>query len=340
MKIWLVVTSSDKESIRYYLYNRTEADESQSIVYLLSYNTKLENYTLASMHAVEVPISDGLREVCYYVLPLESDPDQTGRPNVPLPTILSVHGGPWSAVSWGLDTEMQAWASRGYAVLTCNFRGSTGYGKNFLNAGNREWGRKMQNDLTDAVRWAVKHHIADPEKVAIMGGSYGGYATLAGMAFTPDVYACGVDIVGISNLETDMKSIPPYWKPVFESFKYRVGGDPYTEEGKAFLEKISPLYSVEQIRKPLLIAQGANDPRVNRNESDQIVEALKKNSVEVTYVVFPDEGHGFARSENRLAFFAIAENFLADCLGGKAEPIGNALNASTATFQEAPGAFL
>lgn len=334
MSIWLVAVSSDNQSAQLFLYNRTVANESEAITYLLSYNTKLENYTLTTMHAVEVPVADGFMEVCYYILPLESDPNRTGIPDRPLPTILGVHGGPRSRVSWGLNTELQAWASRGYAIITCNFRGSTGYGKRFLVAGNKEWGKKMQQDLTDAVRWAVKKKISDPKRVAIMGGSYGGYATLAGMAFTPEVYACGVDIVGPSNLVTLLKSIPPYWKPQYETLKHLIGAGPDTPEGREFLQSISPLFSADKIRKPLLIAQGANDPRVKKNESDQIVEALKKNSVNVTYLVFPDEGHGFGRAPNRLAFFALAEQFLAKCLGGRAEPIGNALNGSTVQVQE------
>jgi len=248
--------------------------------------------------------------------------------------VLSVHGGPWSRDVWGLNGETQLLANRGYAVLQCNFRGSVGYGKTYLNAGNGQWGRKMQADLNDAVSWAVKERNAETGRVAIMGGSYGGYAALAGLAFTPDFYACGIDIVGPSNLITLLKSIPPYWKPLYESLKYRLGADPDTNEGREFLARVSPLYSADKIKKPLLIAQGANDPRVKKSESDQIVAAVKKHSIPITYLVLPDEGHGFERPENRFAFTAVAEHFLAKCLGGRAEPIGDTLLASTIKIEE------
>jgi dipeptidyl aminopeptidase/acylaminoacyl peptidase len=213
-------------------------------------------------------------------------------------------------------------------VLSVNFRGSTGFGKAFVNAANREWAGKMHEDLIDAVEWAVRERIADPQRIAIMGGSYGGYATLVGLTFTPDVFACGVDIVGPSNLVTLLETIPPYWEPLLELWKRRVG-DPTTEEGRAFLEQRSPLAFADRIIRPLLIGHGANDPRVKQSESDQIVKALQDKQIPVTYVLYPDEGHGFARPENNLSFFAIAEAFLAQHLGGRYEPIGEDFEGSS-----------
>ena len=235
--------------------------------------------------------------------------------------VLLVHGGPWARDVYGFDPNHQWLANRGYAVLSVNFRGSTGFGKKFVNAGDLQWGRKMHDDLLDAVDWAVKEGIADKTRVAIMGGSYGGYATLAGLAFTPEVFCCGVDIVGPSNLETLLATIPPYWAAFFENLARRVG-DPRTEAGRKLLKERSPLNSAGAIAKPLLIGQGANDPRVKQAESDQIVDAMRAKGLPVTYVLYPDEGHGFAVPENRMSFFAIAEAFLAAHLGGRAEPFG------------------
>ena len=202
-----------------------------------------------------------------------------------------------------------------------NFRGSTGFGKAFLNAGDLQWGRKMHDDLIDAVEWAVQQGIADRGRIAIMGGSYGGYATLAGLAFTPEVFCCGVDIVGPSNLETLLATVPPYWAAFFENLARRVG-DPRTEEGRKLLQERSPLHAAARITKPLLIGQGANDPRVKQAESDQIIQAMHAKSLPVTYVLYPQEGHGFAVPENSLSFNAIAETFLAAHLGGRCEPFG------------------
>ena len=238
--------------------------------------------------------------------------------------------------SWGV--AMHAWV--GYTasaqVLSDVAReklGSTGFGKAFLNAANKQWGLTMHDDLIDAVDWAIAEGITEAGKVAIMGGSYGGYATLAGLTFTPEVFACGVDIVGPSNLETLLETIPPYWAPLVKTFHERMG-NPGTEEGKALLRAASPLYKADRITKPLLIAQGANDPRVKQSESDQIVGAMKAAGIPVTYVLYPDEGHGFARPENNIAFYAIAENFLAECLGGRAEPLGDALRPASAQIIE------
>ena len=217
--------------------------------------------------------------------------------------------------------------------MSVNFRGSTGFGKEFISAGDLQWGRAMHDDLIDAVDWAVERGVAQADKVAIMGGSYGGYATLAGLTFTPEKFACGVDIVGPSNLETLLKTIPPYWEPMVRQFHERMG-NPNTPEGLAMLKERSPLYSANRIQRPLLIGQGANDPRVNQAESDQIVAAMKANNIPVTYVLFPDEGHGFAKPANNIAFNAVAENFLAQCLGGRAEPVGDTVRGSTAQIVE------
>jgi dipeptidyl aminopeptidase/acylaminoacyl peptidase len=247
----------------------------------------------------------------------------------PVPMVLLVHGGPWARDGYGYNSSHQWLANRGYAVLSVNFRSSTGFGKKFVQAGDQQWGRKMHDDLIDAVDWAVKNGVTTKDKVAIMGGSYGGYATLAGLTMTPDAFACGVDIVGPSNLFTLLKTVPSYWEAGKQQM-YRRMGDPGTPEGQALLKERSPLTYADAIKRPLLIGQGANDPRVNVAESDQIVAAMKAKNIPVTYVVFPDEGHGFARPVNNIAFSAVAENFLAQCLGGRAEPVGGALAASTA----------
>lgn len=284
---------------------------------------------LVPMYPVEIKSRDGLNLVSYLTLPKSADANADGKADKPVPMVLFVHGGPWGRDSYGFNSYHQWMANRGYAVLSVNFRASTGFGKDFISAGDLEWGRKMQDDLTDAVAWAVKSGVAQKDKVAIMGGSYGGYATLAGLTYTPEVYACGVDIVGPSNLETLLKTIPPYWAPIVNQFHKRMG-NPNTPEGLALLKERSPLYSADKIVRPLLIGQGANDPRVNKAESDQIVSAMKAKGIPVTYVLFPDEGHGFAKPTNNIAFNAVTESFLAKCLGGRAEPIGDTVRKSTA----------
>jgi dipeptidyl aminopeptidase/acylaminoacyl peptidase len=324
---WVVAFLMDNGPVRYYHYDRP----TRKSTFLFTSRTGLEGWKLQKMHPVTIKSRDGLNLVCYLTLPPGTDKDDKGRPDEPVPLVLDVHGGPWGRDSWGLNSEHQFLANRGYAVLSVNFRGSTGFGKKFVNAGDKEWAGKMHDDLLDAVAWAVKEKIAAKDKVAIMGGSYGGYATLVGMTFTPDVFACGVDIVGPSNLVTLLKSVPPYWKPALDLFKSRVGNLD-TDAGQKLLEARSPLNRADRIRKPLLIGQGANDPRVKQAESDQIVKAMQAKKIPVTYVLFPDEGHGFARPENRLAFYAITEAFLAKHLGGRYEAFGDAGKASTITI--------
>jgi dipeptidyl aminopeptidase/acylaminoacyl peptidase len=329
---WLVGFVMDDGPVRYYFYDR----DTKEPKFLFSNRKDLEGQPLQKMHSQIIDARDGMKLVSYLTLPPGSDPDGDGRPNKPLPLILNVHGGPWARDSWGFDPEHQLLANRGYAVLSVNYRGSTGFGKKFVNAGNKEWAAKMHDDLLDAVDWAVKEKIADPEKIAITGGSYGGYATLVGLTFTPDKFACGVDIVGPSNLLTLLATLPPYWESGKQMFRDRVG-DNETEDGKKLLEDRSPLSKAEKIKKPLLIGQGKNDPRVKKAEADQIVGAMKEKKIPVTYVVFPDEGHGFHRPENNLAFSAVEEAFLAKILGGRYQPIGDDFEGSTITVPEGAG---
>jgi len=323
-KIWTVAYLLDNGPVSYYMYDR----DAKKASFLFTNRKDLEGLPLVKMHPLVVESRDGLNLVCYLSLPPNTDTDGDARPDEPLPLVLNVHGGPWGRDDWGYDAEHQLLANRGYAVLSVNFRGSTGFGKAFTNAGDKEWGGKMHLDLLDAVNWAVAQKIADPKRIAITGGSYGGYATLVGVAMTPEVFACGVDIVGPSNIVTLLRSIPPYWQPQVQMFKDRVG-DFLTEEGQKFLAERSPLTYADKIRVPLLIGQGANDPRVKQAEADQIVHAMQSHKIPVTYVLYPDEGHGFARPENRLSFYAVAEAFFAENLGGRYEPVGDAFAGSS-----------
>lgn len=304
---WIVMFERDDGPVAWFLWNR----DTQHGEFLFVNKPELQKYKLARMDPVVINARDGLELVCYLTLPPNTPPRN-------LPLVLNVHGGPWSRDRWGLDAESQWFANRGYASLQVNYRGSTGFGKAFQNAGNGEWGiGSMQHDLTDAVRWAVERGIADPQRVCIYGGSYGGYAVLAGLTFTSDLFSCGVDIVGPSNIRTLFESIPPYWAPFKRDFIRRVGD---VEQDEALNQKISPLFHAHQIRVPLIIAQGANDPRVKIREADQMVEAMRSQNLPVTYVVYPDEGHGFARPQNRLDFFGRVDEFLSHTLGGRHEP--------------------
>ncbi|MBL8877899.1 MAG: S9 family peptidase [Phycisphaerales bacterium] len=320
---WIVTYVPDNAPTKYYVYERGK----KVATYLFSNRKQLEDVPLATMHPVTIPARDGLKLVSYLTLPVGSG--SGARPSAPLPMVLLVHGGPWARDTWGLNGTHQWLANRGYAVLSVNFRGSTGFGKKFINAANGEWGAKMHNDLLDAVEWAVKEKVADSKRVAIMGGSYGGYATLVGMTLTPDTFACGVDIVGPSSLVTLLENIPPYWMPIMPMLTTRIGADAKSETGKRYLHERSPLNFVDQIRRPLLIGQGANDPRVKQVESDQIVRAMQNKKIPVTYVLYPDEGHGFQRPQNRTSFNAVVEAFLAQHLGGRFEPIGKDFEGST-----------
>jgi dipeptidyl aminopeptidase/acylaminoacyl peptidase len=306
-KTWLIGYLTDDGPVYYYTYNR----ELKTSTLLFSNQPKLEGLPLAPIQPISYQARDGLTIHGYLTT-------SVGIPGKNLPAVLLVHGGPWARDMWGYDPEVQWLANRGYAVLQVNFRGSSGYGKAFLNAGNRQWAAKMHDDLIDAMNWLVQQSIADPNKIAIMGGSYGGYAALVGLTFTPDVFACGVDIVGPSNLVTLLESFPPYWAPLKAMFSHRVG---YLEKEEDFLKSRSPLFYCDRIQKPLLIAQDANDPRVKQCESEQIVNAMRQAGKPVQYVLYSDEGHGFARPENRLHFYAIAEEFLAMHLGGRFEPL-------------------
>ena len=325
---WLLAVDPTTAPSTTYLYERA----AKRLTPLFASRPELEGAPLVAMHPLEIKARDGLTLVSYLSLPKAVDPQGSGKASKPVPLVLLVHGGPWARDDYGYNSYHQWLANRGYAVLSVNFRGSTGFGKNFISAGDLQWGRKMHDDLLDAVEWAIKAGVTTRDKVAIMGGSYGGYAALAGVTFTPTTFACAVDIVGPSNLFTLLESIPPYWEAFKQQF-YKRMGDPTTEAGRALLKERSPLNFTDKIVRPLLIGQGANDPRVNVRESDQIVEAMKAKNIPVTYVLFPDEGHGFARPVNNIAFNAVTENFLSQCLGGRAEPIGNTLKASTAQIK-------
>ena len=325
---WIVARFSDTSAIHYYLYDLPK----QQLTFLVSAQPALDKAPLVPMHALEIPTRDGLKLVSYLTLPQEvALDDRVAKTTRPVPLILYVHGGPWARDTWGYDGVHQWLANRGYAVLSVNYRGSTGLGKSFLMSSIGEWGKKMHDDLLDAVQWAVDQKITTSDKVGILGGSYGGYAVLAGLTMTPDVFACGVDIVGPSNLNTLIASIPPYWKPLRAQMTRLIGASPDTAKGRAYLKSRSPLTYVETINKPLLIAQGKNDPRVTQAESDQIVDVMTKKGIPVTYALFPDEGHGFQRPENSIAFWAIAEQFLHQHLGGFFEAIGDDYKGSTAT---------
>jgi dipeptidyl aminopeptidase/acylaminoacyl peptidase len=304
-RLWLIAAHSDTNPGERYLFDR----QTKKLTLQYRSREKLNREQLAPMQAVKYKSSDGLEIPAYLTVPKGIAPKN-------LPVVIFPHGGPWARDLWGYNPFAQFWANRGYAVLQPNFRGSTGYGKKFIDAGNKQWGDKMQDDITWGVKYLVAQGIVDPKRVGIMGGSYGGYATLAGVTFTPDLYAAAVDYVGPSNLNTLLETIPPYWEAGRQLFYQRMG-DPTTPEGKAQLDRQSPLNSASKIKTPLLVVQGANDPRVNKREADQIVIALRDRGFPVEYIVAPDEGHGFARPVNNMAMFATAEKFFAKFLNGR-----------------------
>jgi dipeptidyl aminopeptidase/acylaminoacyl peptidase len=304
-RTWLVAFTVDDGPVAYYAWDR----ESQTATFLFHHQPALSRYTLSPMEPFSFTARDGLEIHGYLTFP-------PGAERRDLPAVLMVHGGPWARDSWGFNAEAQWLANRGYVAVQVNFRGSTGYGKDFVNKGNKQWAAAMHDDLIDAVEHVVQNGWVDRSRVAISGGSYGGYAALVGATFTPDVFCCAVDVVGPSNLKTLIESIPPYWAPIVAQFHERVG-NPETEE--ALLWERSPLSRVDQIRIPILVAQGANDPRVKQAESEQIVNAMKEKGIDHVYLLFGDEGHGFAKPENRMKFFAVAEKFLARHLGGRFE---------------------
>jgi dipeptidyl aminopeptidase/acylaminoacyl peptidase len=294
--LFIIRTYNDRTRGSYHLFDK----KTGALTKLTDLSPWLPEEQMARVRPISFTSRDGLKIHGYLTLPLNADTTN-------LPVVLNVHGGPWARDSWGFDPECQFLASRGYAVLQVNYRGSTGYGRKFWESSFKQWGRKMQDDLTEGVQWLIKQKIANPRRIAIYGGSYGGYATLAGLAFTPDLYACGIDYVGVSNLFTFMNTIPPYWKPYLEMMYEMVG---HPEKDKELMRAASPVYHVNRIKVPLFVAQGRNDPRVNIAESDQIVEALKKRSVDVPYMVKDNEGHGFGNEENRFDFYRAMEAFL------------------------------
>ncbi len=304
-RTWIVGFTRDNGPVPYYAFDR----ETNQATFLFDHRPALNAYTLARMEPISYNARDG-RTIHGYL----TYPPGGGRSG--LPVVLNVHGGPWSRDSWGYHPEAQWLANRGYACLQVNFRGSTGYGKQHMNAGDREWAGKMQDDLIDAVNWAIEEGIADPDRIAIYGGSYGGYAALVGATFTPDVFCCAAAAMGPSNLITFIQSIPPYWKPMLDLMYKRVG-NPETEAD--FLRSRSPLFKVDQIEIPMLIAQGANDVRVKQAESEQVVAAMEEKGIDHEYMVFDDEGHGFIKPENRLEFYTGLERFLAKHMGGRFE---------------------
>lgn len=303
---FLVRTYSDRSLGAYYFYDLA-ADK---LTKLNDFSPWLNENDLCEMTPISYTTRDGETVNGYLTLP-------KGKPAKNLPVVINPHGGPWARDSWGFNPEVQFLANRGYAVLQMNFRGSTGYGRRWWELSFRQWGKTMQDDITDGVNWLIKEGIANPKKIAIYGGSYGGYATLAGITFTPDLYACAVDYVGVSNLFTFMQTIPPYWKQYLQMMHDMVG---YPDKDSLMLRAASPVFHVDKIKCPLFIAQGAKDPRVNKNESDQVVEALKKRGIDVEYMVKDNEGHGFHNEENRFEFYGAMEKFLAKHLNGNAQP--------------------
>lgn len=331
-KYWIIAESSDTKPLSYYLYN---LDKNQ-LEYLFCTSQELAAYSkyFVPMNYFDILSRDGLKIPSYYSLPIDVTLNSENKPSKSVPFILLVHGGPQVRDGWGFNKLVQFFTNRGYGVLQMNYRGSSGFGKDLMNKGVGEWGAKAHDDLIDGVNWLIDNKFADKDKIAIVGGSYGGYAALAGVTFTPNVFACAVDIVGPSNLVTLINSIPEYWKPYLASIIHRIGGDPKTPEGLSFLKSRSPLFFVDKITKPLLILHGENDPRVKLAESNQIVDLMVEKNIPVTYAVFPNEGHGFARPENNLACYSVIEGFLSKFLGGKKEAITDELKNSSIIIKQ------
>ena len=316
---WIVRDMLSHEPIAFFLYDRDE----RAVTPLFTSTPKLEGLALSRMHPYVVTTDDGFDLVSYVLLPPWTDPDDEGRPDQPVPVVVLVHGGPSDERAQFAFGPFVHWlANRGYGVLYVNFRGSAGFGKRYMNAQNGEWGGKMHRDVLDQVAWAVDEGIADPKRVGILGGSYGGYEALVAMTMTPDVFACGIDLVGPSNLEIFM----PHWD---EDRMGVVIGDPRTEAGRALLRARSPINFAHQTKNPVLIGQGANDSRVPQDQSDTVVDVMQKHGVKVTYALYPDEGHGLMRPKNNFSFWAMSEAFLAQCLGGRSQPIGDALDGAS-----------
>lgn len=318
---WIVMSHTPEQPATYHLLDRDE----QTLTELFTARPDLKQHRLAPMHAVEGKSRDGLTLVSYLTLPADIEGD---RPSQPLPMVLVVHGGPWARDIYGYRGDHQWLADRGYAVLSVNYRGSTGFGKAFVAAGEKQHARKIHDDLIDMVNWAIDEGVAQKDRIAIFGVSYGGYASFVGATFTPEVFCCAVPVVGISNLQTLLESMPPYWAG-FAEFMYRSYGDPRTEEGRELLAERSPIHKVENIKRPMLIFHGLNDVRCKVAESDTIVAAMQAKNIPVTYIVYPDEGHGFQKPGNRLSYIAIAEAFFAKHLGGAFEPTGSDLEGSS-----------
>jgi dipeptidyl aminopeptidase/acylaminoacyl peptidase len=320
-RCWIVVSYTAQQPPTFHLLDR----DRQTLIELFAARPELKAYRLAPMHAVEAKSRDGLTLVSYLTLPAEVEGD---RPPKPLPMVLIVHGGPWARDIFGYRGDHQWLADRGYAVLSVNYRGSTGFGKAFIAASEKEHARKIHDDLIDMVEWAIEQGIAQRGKIAIFGKSYGGLASFVGATFTPEVFCCAVPVVGISNLQTLLESMPPYWAGFAENM-YRSFGDPRTEEGRKLLAERSPINKVENIKRPMLIFHGANDVRCKVTESDTIVAAMLAKNIPVTYIVYPDEGHGFNKPPNRISYIAIAEAFFARHLGGACEAIVEDLEGSS-----------
>ncbi|MGC0372391.1 MAG: hypothetical protein DGJ47_001104, partial [Rickettsiaceae bacterium] len=327
---WIVSYIKSNAPHHYYLYER----DNRQIRFLFTSNSKQDQFTFAKTHPIMIKARDGLQLPTYLTVPAWMDTQGNGTVKEPVPLVLYVHGGPNARDHWGFNATAQWLANRGYAVLQVNYRGSTGFGKKFINAGDGEWAGKMQRDLEDGVQWCIDQGITTRDKVVIMGGSYGGYATLVGMTMTPDLYAAGIDIVGISNLITFQKSIPPYWKPAKAHMMKMLGTDIETPEGVELLKQKSPTTHVSNIKKPLFIVQGSNDPRVVKAESDQIAERMKALNIPYVYLLYPDEGHGLAKPKNKLSMFAYIESFLGTVIGGKIEPHNNQFPGSSVEIQD------